>query len=278
MTQLRIHTPSGIPEVTAGTNLVAVVGNALESDPNGLADGDVLVVTSKIVSKAEGRSVPEQDHDRAVESETVRVVAERTLPGNRITRIVENRLGIVGAAAGVDASNTAPGTVLLLPQDPDESAYRLRIGLQERFSLALGVIISDTVGRPWRVGQTDIVIGASGIRVLVDLAGTTDATGRPLNVTAPAVGDEIAAAADLVKGKSSRNPVAVVRGMGHLLDSSAPGARVLQYPLHRDWFRRGSEEAFREGYLAGLAENRVTEDRRDSEPTTRVRDSGTSCD
>ncbi|PZF64474.1 coenzyme F420-0:L-glutamate ligase [Curtobacterium sp. MCBD17_013] len=254
VTRFTVFAIRGVPEVVPGADLTALIGDAIAADPEqALADGDVLAVTSKVVSKAEGRTAPAADRDRVIAEETVRVVAERPTPDGRVTRIVENRLGIVGAAAGVDASNTADGTVLRLPEDPDASARRIRTALEARFGLRLGVVVTDTLGRAWRTGQTDVAIGASGVRLLVDLAGTLDASGRPLGVTAPAVGDEIAAAADLAKGKATGLPVAVVRGLGHLLDAAAPGARVLQYPAERDWFRRGSAEAHRDGYEAGLA-------------------------
>lgn len=254
MTRFSVFAVHGIPEVTAGSDLASLIADAVAADPEqALAEGDVLAVTSKVVSKAEGRTAPAADRDRVVAEETVRVVAEHTNADGRVVRIVENRLGIIGAAAGVDASNTAAGTVLRLPVDPDASALRIRTALEARFGLRLGVVVTDTLGRPWRTGQTDVAIGASGVRLLVDLAGTPDAGGRPLGVTAPAVGDEIAAAADLAKGKATGCPVAVVRGLGHLLDPDAPGARVLQYPPERDWFRQGSDEAFRAGFAAGTA-------------------------
>jgi coenzyme F420-0:L-glutamate ligase / coenzyme F420-1:gamma-L-glutamate ligase len=167
------------------------------------------------------------------------------------TRIVENHLGIVGAAAGVDASNTPDGTVLLLPLDPDSSAARIRTALQDRFEVVVGVVISDTLGRPWREGQTDIAIGGSGVTLLDDLRGTTDSQGRVLDVTAPAVGDELAAAADLVKRKSDGLPVAVIRGLGHLVVDGAPGARVLIRRSDEDMFRLGTEEAYNAGFEAG---------------------------
>jgi coenzyme F420-0:L-glutamate ligase/coenzyme F420-1:gamma-L-glutamate ligase len=170
-----------------------------------------------------------------------------------VTRIVENHLGIVGAAAGVDASNTPAGTVLLLPQDPDASAAAIRAALSDRFEVAIGVIVTDTLGRPWREGQTDIVIGGSGVTLLDDLRGTTDAQGRMLDVTAPAVGDELASAADLVKRKSASLPVAVIRGLGHLVDDAAPGARVLIRPSENDMFRLGTDEAYAQGFEAGRA-------------------------
>jgi coenzyme F420-0:L-glutamate ligase/coenzyme F420-1:gamma-L-glutamate ligase len=142
---------------------------------------------------------------------------------------------------------------LLLPTDPDGSAARIRSSLESRFSLRLGVIITDTLGRPWREGQTDAAIGASGVRVIDDLRGTTDSEGRRLDVTAPAVGDEIAAAADLVKGKSAGLPVAVVRGLAHLLAVDAPGARSIVRPAATDMFRLGSDEAYNLGFEAGRA-------------------------
>jgi coenzyme F420-0:L-glutamate ligase/coenzyme F420-1:gamma-L-glutamate ligase len=239
----------GIPEITAGDDIAAIIGDAVG---NTLEQGDILAITSKIVSKAEDRFVVASDRDDAITSETVRVVATRGM-----TRIVENRLGIVSAAAGVDASNTPAGTVLLLPIDPDASAVAIRAVLEQRFGVSLGVIITDTLGRPWREGQTDVAIGASGVTVLDDLRGTTDANGVPLLVTSPAVGDEIAAAADLVKGKADGLPVAVVRGLAHLLDSTAPGARVMPRTGPMDMFRLGTDEAIREGYEAGFAAGRA---------------------
>ncbi|MFT4305466.1 MAG: coenzyme F420-0:L-glutamate ligase [Microbacterium sp.] len=243
----------GIAEVVPGDDLATVIGDAIEADADGLRDGDVLVVTSKIVSKAEGRIAAAADREDAVAAETVRVVATRGA-----TRIVENRLGIVGAAAGVDASNTPEGTVLLLPVDPDASARALCAALRRRFGVRVGVIVSDTLGRAWRVGQTDIAIGAAGVRVVDDLRGTTDAQGRPLAATVPVVADELAAAADLVKGKATGRPVAVVRGAGRLVAEAVdtPGARTLPRSGADDMFRLGTDEAFAAGYAAGAADPR----------------------
>jgi coenzyme F420-0:L-glutamate ligase/coenzyme F420-1:gamma-L-glutamate ligase len=244
----------GIPEIEAGMDLGLVIGDAIAGAVpeavEGLHHEDILVISSKIVSKAEGRIVQADDREQAITDETVRVVATRAFPGG-VTRIVENHLGIVGAAAGVDASNTPHGTVLLLPLDPDASAASIRATLQERFDVALGVVISDTLGRAWREGQTDVAIGASGVVLLDDLRGTTDTQGRVLDVTAPAVGDELASAADLVKRKSSGLPVAVVRGLGHLVEADAAGARILIRPIENDMFRLGTDEAYREGFEAG---------------------------
>ncbi len=239
----------GIPEIASGDDLGAITGEAIAA-AGGLEAGDIVLVSSKIVSKAEGRSVQAEDREQAITDETVRVVATREHPGG-VTRIVENHLGIVAAAAGVDASNTPLGTVLLLPVDPDASAAALRTALEARFGVALGVIITDTLGRPWRQGQTDVAIGGSGVRLLDDLRGTKDTQGRTLEVTAPALGDELAAAADLVKLKSAALPVAVIRGLGHLLDPTAPGARSLVRPAAEDMFRLGTQEAWREGFEAG---------------------------
>lgn len=245
---LSVWAVDGIPEITAGDDLAMIIGDALERDENVLQDGDIIAVTSKIVSKAEGRSIVAEDREDAITAEAVRVVATRGK-----TRIVENRLGMVLAAAGVDSSNTPEGTVLLLPEDPDASALALCEALRLRFGVHLGVLITDTLGRPWREGQTDVAIGAAGIRVLDDLRGTTDAGGRRLDVTVAASADEIAGAADLVKGKASGLPVAVVRGLAHLVASlDEPGARNLIRPAEQDMFRLGTTEAWTEGYEAGL--------------------------
>jgi len=253
MRGLSIFVVPAIPEVRSGDDLGSMIASAIATDPScRLIDGDILAVTSKVVSKAEGCFEPDTQRDRVIEDETRRVVAERRF-GETTTRIVENRLGIVGAAAGVDASNTPPGTILRLPRDPDASAAAIRSAVETRFSIRVGVVVTDTLGRPWRTGQTDIAIGGSGLRLLDDLTGTVDAGGRPLAVTTPAVGDEIAAAADLVKGKSSGFPVAVVRGLGRLLSADARGAEVLLRPAHQDWFRLGSDEAWSAGFDAGRA-------------------------
>ncbi len=245
---LTVWAIEGIPEIVAGDDLAIIIGGLAGQ----LEEGDILAVTSKIVSKAEGRFVLAADREQAITDETVRVVATRVHPGG-VTRIVENRLGIVAAAAGVDASNTPEGTVLLLPLDPDASALRLRTALESRFGVRLGVIITDTLGRAWREGQTDVAIGASGVRVLDDLRGSIDTQGRRLDVTIPATGDEIASAADLVKRKSDGLPVAVVRGLAHLLADDAEGARSLVRPAANDMFRLGTDEAWNQGFEAGRA-------------------------
>ncbi|CAN5206415.1 hypothetical protein BH11ACT3_BH11ACT3_08650 [soil metagenome] len=239
----------GLPEFTAGDDLAAIIGDAVAND---IQPGDIIAVTSKIVSKAEGRTVAATDREDAITSQTVRVVATREHTRG-VTRIVENPLGLVMAAAGVDASNAPDGIVLLLPEDPDATALALATAWRTRFGFDVGVLLSDTLGRPWREGQTDAAIGAAGIHVISDLRGTVDATGHVLEATIAAAADELAAAADLVKGKATGVPVAVIRGLEHLVGSlSLPGARALVRPAKDDMFRLGSDEAWREGYEAGL--------------------------
>jgi coenzyme F420-0:L-glutamate ligase/coenzyme F420-1:gamma-L-glutamate ligase len=246
-----VWTIEGIPEIEAGDDLAELVGDAIEADPAGLRDGDVVAVTSKVVSKAEGRRIEAADREEAITAETVRVVATKEHPGG-VTRIVENRLGLVLAAAGVDSSNAPEGTILLLPVDPDASARAICQALRERFGVRVGVVVTDTLGRPWRLGQTDVAIGAAGLRVLDDLRGTVDAGGRRLEATIAAVADEVAAATDLVKGKASGLPVAVIRGLGHLVgELDEPGAAAIVRPASEDLFRLGSDEAYAEGFRDG---------------------------
>ncbi|MFJ4080949.1 coenzyme F420-0:L-glutamate ligase [Streptomyces iakyrus] len=237
--EYRVWALGGIPEVTAGDDLAKLIAAA---EP-GLADGDVLLVTSKIVSKAEGRVVRAADREAAIDAETVRVVARRGA-----LRIVENRQGLIMAAAGVDASNTPSGTVLLLPEDPDASARAIRDGLRDALGVDVGVVVTDTFGRPWRAGLTDVAIGAAGVRVLDDLRGGTDAHGNPLSATVVATADELAAAGDLVKGKAAGRPVAVVRGLPHLVaqGEDGGGARAMVRGARDDMFRLGTSEAVRQ--------------------------------
>lgn len=243
---------TGIPEIRPGDDLAAIILRAYQA--HGAADGDILVVTSKIVSKAEARIVEETERDAVIDAETVRVVATVEHAGGR-TRIVENPQGLVLAAAGVDASNAADGEVLLLPLDPDASARALAAAIRAATGTRVGVVLSDTLGRAWRVGQIDQAIGAAGVQVLDDLRGAEDSGGRVLEATIAALADEIASAADLVKGKTSGIPVAVVRGLGRLVTDSLDesGARELQRPAREDLFRLGAAEAWREGYEAALA-------------------------
>lgn len=223
------------PPIEPGDDLVGLVA-AIDD----LRDGDIVVLTSKVVSKAEGRSSAAERLD-AVAAETERVVARRAA-----TTIAKTRHGLVLAAAGVDTSNTRPGEILLLPADPDRTARRIRDGVLAERGVGIGVVVSDTAGRAWRNGQTDQAIGCAGIVALVELSGHVDEYGNPLQVTAPAVADEIAAAADLVKGKSTGCPVAVVRGLQSLvLAVGEPdlGARPLIRPAADDLFGLGTREA-----------------------------------
>jgi len=249
--EIAVRGVRGLPEIEPGANLAELIVSA---EP-GLADGDIVVVTSKIISKAEGRVV-KADRQEAIDAETVRVVARRGQ-----TTIAETRHGLVMAAAGVDRSNTAPGTVVLLPEDPDGSARRLRKALADLTGAAVGVLITDTMGRPWRNGQTDVAIGAAGVRPLRDHRGQADTFGSVLEVTVAAVADEIAAAAELVKGKTEQVPVAIVRGLAELVigaasgddpDRDGPGAAALIRPAAEDMFRLGSADV--------LAERRTVRD------------------
>lgn len=229
---LTVTAPDGVPEVRAGDDLAALVRAALE-----LEDGDVVLVTSKVVSKAEGRLVPGTDRDAVLPGETVRVVARRGP-----TTIVRNRLGLTMAAAGIDNSNVEAGTLALLPLDPDGSARALREALEAN----VAVVVTDTAGRAWRTGQTDIAIGAAGLVVLDDHSGRVDGYGNRLAVTAPAVADELAGAAELAQGKLSARPFALVRGRADLVlprGEHGPGAVALQRVEGEDLFGYGAREA-----------------------------------
>ena len=209
---LHVFGLDGIGEVRPRDDLAGLIAAAAEHR-GGLRDGDVVVVTQKVVSKAEGRLVavdPEDPdaHRAVVEAETVRVLRRR---GDLV--ISETAHGFVCANAGVDLSNVERGQAALLPVDSDRSARRLRDGLRARAGAEVAVIVSDTFGRPWRRGLTDVAIGCAGIGAIVDHRGSTDAQGRELQVTEVAVVDELAAAADLVLGKATGMPVAVVRGV-----------------------------------------------------------------
>ncbi|MFI9269113.1 coenzyme F420-0:L-glutamate ligase [Kitasatospora sp. NPDC052896] len=242
---------TGLPEIEAGADLGALIAKAAD-----LTDGDILVVTSKIVSKAEGRLVHAADREAAIDAETVRVVARR---GG--ARIVENRQGLVMAAAGVDASNTAAGTVLLLPVDPDGSARALRARIQELTGRQVAVVITDTFGRPWRNGLTDVAIGAAGLSVLDDHRGRVDSHGNELTLTVTATADELAAAGDLVKGKTTGTPVAVVRGLARLVtEADGDGTGPLIRRAADDMFRLGTSEALREAVTLRRTVRAFTED------------------
>lgn len=237
---------TGIGEVVAGTDLAAVVLAAAHRGGVAIGDDDVLVVASKVVAKAEGRSVAATEREAAIGRESLHEVASRTLPQGGVTRVVHTRAGPVLAAAGVDASDVADGTVLLLPADPDASARGLRAGIAGRAGVRPAVVVSDTSGRPWREGVTDFALGAAGLEVLDDRRGSPDASGRILTVTVRAVADQIAALGDLVKDKSAGTPVAVVRGLGRFVtDDDGPGASACVRVGPTDWFRHGHVEAVR---------------------------------
>jgi coenzyme F420-0:L-glutamate ligase/coenzyme F420-1:gamma-L-glutamate ligase len=232
----------GLPEVRSGDDLVALllaasVGPAGPTLAADLRDGDVIVVTSKVVSKAEGRSVPGHDRTDAIDAETVRTVATRGA-----LRIVETRHGLVLAAAGVDTSNAPDGVVLLLPADPDGTARTLRAGIAQATGRRVGVVLSDTMGRPWRNGLVDAAIGVAGVSPLEDLRGTPDTGGRPMEATIRAIADAVAAAADLAKGKTAGVPAALVRGPAIeplVTADDGPGAAALVRPADEDLFRLG---------------------------------------
>ncbi len=231
--ELRIIPVPGLPEFRPGDDLA----EHLAAQAPWLADGDVLVVTSKIVAKVEGRIVtaPQDPEERdAVRRELVRSEAVRVLAQKGRTLITENKLGIVQAASGVDGSNVEQGELVLLPSDPDASAAALRSALAQRLGVDVAVVVTDTMGRAWRNGQTDAAIGAAGLRVLHDYAGAVDGQGNELQVTQVAVADELAAAADLAKGKLGGVPVAVVRG----LDPHDDGSRAA------DLLRGGEDDLF----------------------------------
>jgi coenzyme F420-0:L-glutamate ligase/coenzyme F420-1:gamma-L-glutamate ligase len=249
---LEIIPVTGLGEVRAGDDLAAVLADAAPW----LADGDILVVTSKVVSKAEGRIVQtssdptqqEVDRQAAITQETVREVARRGR-----TRIVQDRRGLVLASAGVDTSNVDTGTLALLPVDPDASARSLRDSLAAR-GLDIAVVITDTMGRPWRAGLVDVAIGSAGLAPTRDHRGEVDPYGNPLELTEVAEIDELAAAAELVKGKLAGVPAAVVRGLSTVDDGR--GAAALVRPSDEDLFSLGTAEARRLGWTEAVARRR----------------------
>lgn len=236
---LELDAPDGVGEISAGTDLAAEIGSVLD-----LRDGDIVVITSKVVSKSEGRVLPYRtaaDREAAIDSETVREVARRGP-----VRIVENRLGLVMAAAGVDASNLTSGTLALLPVDPDATARAVRDRLAQRHGVNVAILIADTAGRPWRIGQTDIAIGLAGLDAYESFEGRVDDYGNELAVTTPAVADEIAGAAELASSKLGARPFVRVRGLGERVlpaGSHGDGARSLQRDATEDLFALGARDA-----------------------------------
>ncbi|MFI6262002.1 coenzyme F420-0:L-glutamate ligase [Micromonospora sp. NPDC051006] len=251
--KLEILPVLGIGEVSEGDDVAALIAAAAPW----LRDGDVLVVTSKIVSKAEGRLVdvpadgPERDtaRDEVLAAETARLVAARGA-----TRIVQTHHGFVMASAGIDASNVDRTRLVLLPKDPDASARSLRATLRERYDLDVAVIISDTMGRPWRNGLTDVALGVAGMDAIRDHRGEVDAYGNELQLTQMAVVDELAGAGELIKGKIDQVPVAVVRGYlaATRSDPDEVGATALVRDAAQDLFSLGTAEAKAAGLAAAV--------------------------
>jgi len=236
MAELRVVPVEGIPEVAASDVLADLIAAAAAAQGTALEDGDCLVVTQKVVSKAEDRLVPLDPDDlaarrRLVESESVRVLRRR---GDLI--VSETSHGLVCANAGVDLSNVEHGSAALLPVDPDRSAHRIRQGVRAYAGVDVAVVVSDTFGRAWRRGLTDVAIGVSGLGAVVDLRGTPDALGRELHVTEVAVADEVAGAAELVMGKASGVPAVIVRGLDPTWRRDG-SARELIRPHDEDLFR-----------------------------------------
>lgn len=225
----------GIGEVEAGMDVAGLIAAAVRGSDREILDGDVVVVTHKIVSKAEGRVETLDDdgpdaHRLLVEREAATIIRRR---GNLV--IAETKHGFICANAGVDRSNAGPGRAILLPEDPDRSANRIRIRLGLEFGADVAVVITDTFGRPWRRGLVDVAIGVAGMEPITDLRGQADSFGKALEVTEVATADEIAAAADLVMGKATGVPVAIVRGVAW--SPGDAGARALIRPAEEDLFR-----------------------------------------
>ena len=212
MSQLVITPLVGVPEIGEGDSLSDLILAAAETSGVTLTSGDVVTVTSKVVSKAEGRVVP---YDGTDEGKVALILQEsrRVLRRRGTLHIVETHHGFICANAGIDLSNTADNTAVLLPVDPDKSARRVRGDIQRRLGIDVAVIVTDTFGRVWRSGVTDVALGVAGIRPVLDLRGTVDATGRVLEATEVAIADEIAGAVNLVLGKAAGTPFALVRGI-----------------------------------------------------------------
>ncbi|HUQ63949.1 MAG TPA: coenzyme F420-0:L-glutamate ligase [Acidimicrobiales bacterium] len=232
MSGIEIIPVEGLPEVQPGDVLAQLIADRVT-----LQDRDVVVVTQKVVSKAEGRVVDLDESDLAARQALVEAESVRVLRRRAGLVVSETRHGFVCANAGVDVSNVPRGKAALLPVDPDRSARRIRDGIRARVAVEVGVIVSDTFGRTWRVGVTDVAIGCAGIAAVVDLRGTTDSGGRTLVATEVAVADELAGAAELVMGKSSEIAVAVVRGVeGSWFRESSARAEIVR-PHREDLFR-----------------------------------------
>ncbi|HET9256954.1 MAG TPA: coenzyme F420-0:L-glutamate ligase [Pseudonocardiaceae bacterium] len=249
--EVRIAPVRGLPEFRPGDDLIG----ALAAAAPWLADGDIVAVTSKVISKVEGRLVPVPADPLARDAARRKLVAaeaRRVIARTDRTVITENAFGMVQAAAGVDSSNVEPDEIALLPLDPDASAARLRAGLAQALGVDVAVVITDTMGRAWRVGQTDTAIGTAGLGVLRRYIGTVDQRGNALVTTEIAIADEIAGAADLVKGKLAGVPVAVLRGV-RAGDDGTSAADLIR-PLEEDLFWLGADDAIERGRAQGRAE------------------------
>ncbi|HUX03484.1 MAG TPA: coenzyme F420-0:L-glutamate ligase [Acidimicrobiales bacterium] len=236
MSELRIFALRGVGEVRRGDDLAGLVVDALANQGETLTHHDLVVVTSKVVAKSEGRVVAFDGTDehkaRLIEQESTRILRRRgTL------RITETRHGFVNANAGIDLSNADEGTAVLLPLEPDRTARRLRAGFRRRLHVEVAVVITDTFGRAWRHGVTDVAIGAAGLRVVLDLRGTRDANGRVLEATEVALADEIAAAANLVLAKNAATPFAVLRGLDESYFGEGSVSEDIVRSANNDLFR-----------------------------------------
>src|SRR5690625_1481761 len=244
---LTAYAVPGIGRILPGTDLGREVGGAITASGLDLKDGDVVVVASKVVAKAEGalaRVGSRAEFERLVDARSRHTVVRRRYTSGLTVSVVRTASGTVQAAAGLDRSNTeADDDVVLHPEDPDASAARLREAFAERFGVRLGVIVSDTGSRPWRVGVSDFALGCAGIEPLDSQQGEPDDAGRRQQVTVRGVADAIAQAADLVKGSARGRPVAIVRGVDGVVAGTGPGAAELSRPLSDDWFRTGHVEA-----------------------------------
>ena len=236
MNEIRIFTLRGVGEIVEGNDLVGVFLSALDASEHELEYHDIVVVTSKVVSKSEGRVVAfdgtDEHRERLIEQESTRILRRRGA-----LRITETPHGFINANAGIDHSNTAEGTAVLLPRDPDRSARRFRAEIARRCDLDVGVVVSDTFGRTWRNGVCDVALGCAGVRPILDLRGTKDALGRPLEVTEVAIVDEICAAANLLLVKDGGTPFAIMRGLDErYFGSGSVGADIVR-AAHGDLFR-----------------------------------------
>jgi coenzyme F420-0:L-glutamate ligase/coenzyme F420-1:gamma-L-glutamate ligase len=236
MNELHLFALDGVAEIAAGDDLVSAFLDALDAGSHELVHHDVVIVTSKVVSKSEGRVVAfdgsDEHRERLIAQESTRILRRRGP-----LRITETPHGFVNANAGIDHSNTAEGTAVLLPKDPDRSARRFRAEVSRRRGVDVGVVITDTFGRTWRNGVTDVALGCAGLRPILDLRGTTDALGRTLEVTEVAIVDEIAAAANLVLAKDAGTPFGVVRGLSErYFGEGSVGDHVVR-AAHGDLFR-----------------------------------------